>query len=334
MQMTRLMKKATLDLINGRGDVKSNVSKIMYYGVIQNIIFGALQSGLMFAMFGDDDDEIKKKEARVANGVLDTLLRGTGVYGAAVSTIKNVLLKWQEERGKGYGRQDFSKISQEIINLSPPMGSKHRKILGSVKGYEYNDEVISEMDYGIDNPMWNIGGNVVEGITNIPLGRLTNKANNIDEAINGNMETWQRAALLLGWNKWDVGVKDGDVEAAKEVVKEKKEIVAEEKREQKKIEKEAERQAENEAVIEGHVEEQEQQREDGVDEKEIKCAAVKRNGERCGKTVLSGQTYCTVHEEVDQRADGEKKQCSHVKANGDKCKMQTSNKSGKCYYHD
>ncbi len=66
MQMTRLMKKATLDLVNGRGDVKSNISKIMYYGVIQNIIFGALQSGLMWTMFGDDEEEIKKKELRVA----------------------------------------------------------------------------------------------------------------------------------------------------------------------------------------------------------------------------------------------------------------------------
>ena len=116
----------------------------------------------------------------------------------------------------------------------------------------------------------------------------------------------------------------------KEIKKEEKEVKAAEK----KVQKEIERQVENEAVIQGHIEEQEQQRKDGVSEDEISCAAVKRNGDRCGKTVLSGQTYCTIHEEVEQRADGEKKQCSHVKANGDRCKIQTTNKSGKCYYHD
>ena len=334
MQMTRLTKKAMLDIINGRGDMKANVSKLIYYGVMQNIIFGTLQSGLMFAMFGDDEEEIKKKEVRVANGVLDTLLRGTGVYGAAAATLKNTIIQWSIQKDKPYGQQDWSKVSQEIINLSPPMGSKHRKIIGSIKGYEYNEDVISEMDYGIDNPMWSIAGDVIEGITNIPLGRTVNKANNIDEAINGNMEMWQRAALLLGWNKWDIGVKDSDVEAAKEVVKAKKEQEAEVRREQKKIEKEAERQAENEAIIQGNIEEQDQQRQDGVDEKEITCAAIKRNGERCSNKVLPGQTYCTIHEEVEQRDDGEETQCTHIKTNGKRCKMKTKNKSGKCYYHD
>jgi hypothetical protein len=152
--------------------------------------------------------------------------------------------------------------------------------------------------------------------------------------MNSDNETWQRVAMLMGWSKWSFGIQNQDVMTAKQEVKEIKAQEKEERKEQKKQEKEAEKQAANEAVIQGHIDEQQQQRDDGVSEDEITCAAVKRNGERCGKTVLSGQTYCTIHEEVDQRADGEKKQCSHVKANGDKCKMQTSNKSGKCYYHD
>ena len=47
MQYGRLMKKAFLDLKNGRGDAKSNVSKIVYYAVIQNIIFNAIQNALL-----------------------------------------------------------------------------------------------------------------------------------------------------------------------------------------------------------------------------------------------------------------------------------------------
>ena len=61
MQYTRLTKKAALDLINRRGDWKTNLSKLMYYGAVQNIIFTALQSA-MFAMLFSDDDEEKEKE--------------------------------------------------------------------------------------------------------------------------------------------------------------------------------------------------------------------------------------------------------------------------------
>ena len=57
MQYSRLMKKATLDLINGRGDWKTNISKILYYGALQNIIFSGLQSALFAALFDDDEEK-------------------------------------------------------------------------------------------------------------------------------------------------------------------------------------------------------------------------------------------------------------------------------------
>ena len=167
-------------------------------------------------------------------------------------------------------------------------------------------------------------------VINIPLSRLYNKYQNISEAMNSDNETWQRVAMLMGWSRWSFGIQNSDVMSAKGEVKE---IKAQEK-EERKEQKEAERQAENEAVIQGHIEEQQQQRDDGVSEDKITCAAVKRNGERCSNTVLSGQTYCTIHEEVEARDDGKEVQCSHVKNNGDRCKMKTTNKSGKCYYHD
>ena len=46
MQYARLTKKAILDLKDGRGDVKTNISKILYYGAVQNVIFSALQKSL------------------------------------------------------------------------------------------------------------------------------------------------------------------------------------------------------------------------------------------------------------------------------------------------
>ena len=43
----------------------SNLSRMLYYGAAQNLIFYTLQTALFAVMFGDDEDEeayLKKKE--------------------------------------------------------------------------------------------------------------------------------------------------------------------------------------------------------------------------------------------------------------------------------
>ena len=56
---------------------------------------------------------------------------------------------------------------------------------------------------------------------------MVNKANNIEEALTGNHELWQRMALMGGWDMWSVGIKDEEVVQAKEEAKQ-------ERKEQKK----------------------------------------------------------------------------------------------------
>ena len=57
MQYVRLQKRAIQDLYNGRGDAKPNLSKIVYYGFVQNLIFNALQAAMGSLIGGDDDDD-------------------------------------------------------------------------------------------------------------------------------------------------------------------------------------------------------------------------------------------------------------------------------------
>jgi len=305
MQYTRLTKKALSDIVNGRGDLKANISKILYYGAIQNIIFGSLQTGLAFLMFGDDEDDKDrdKKETRVLNGMLDTLLRGTGVYGALVSAVKNTLITAHEELGKGYGKKDYSKIMQQLISLSPPISSKVRKIVGAIKTYDFNKDVMKQMDHGINNPAWNMFANVIEGITNAPVGRIQSKLSNVREAIVGDHEMWQRVALVMGWSKWDVGVKDAEVEEARKQVKENR------KEEKKKTRA-----------------------------KKFKCSATRSNGERCSMVVDKKGGKCVHHRPFkdgsDSDGDGKKEyQCRAKTSSGKRCKNKTENKNKKCYAH-
>ena len=151
MQYARLTKKAILDLKNGRGDARTNISKIMYYGAIQNIIFGSLQQALFRFMFDDDEEDREKAEEkeratlRLANGVIDSFLRGIGVAGAIVATLKNMVMKFVEEDKKGF-RMDTAAIILEMLQISPPVGSKVRKVNTGLRTYKFKRREIDHMD--------------------------------------------------------------------------------------------------------------------------------------------------------------------------------------------
>jgi hypothetical protein len=324
MQMTRLLKKALSDAANGRGDMKTNVSKILYYGFIQNVWFGAMQSGLAFLMFGDDDeedgDDVNRKVERVMNGALDTILRGTGIYGAMLSTLKNTLIQWHKQRQKGFGQRDDGRILLEAVSLSPPIGSKLRKIYNAVKTEQFNQGVGKEIGYRVENPNLSIFANWVEALTNLPLARLVNKANNVEEAITGNHELWQRVALIAGWNRWDIGIEDEELVEAKQDAKDQRK----EDKKKEKEEKEEKRKKENEAK--------------GI--KTVQCSGIRSNGERCKITTETKEKkfLCVHHkpfvEGSDTDGDGKKEyRCTAIKSNGKRCKNKTENASKKCYAH-
>ena len=89
-----------------------------------------------------------------------------------------------------------------------------------MKTWNYNKKVRQNMDLlDIDNPTWQAMTNVIEATTNIPLARLLNKTMNVREALNQQNEAWQRIAMFMGWNRWDVGVENREIEQIKEEIK-------------------------------------------------------------------------------------------------------------------
>ena len=218
-----------------------------------------------------------------------------------------------------------------MLGFSPPIGSKLRKIYSSIQTEKFNRDVFLKRGLTIDNPIWSGIGNVVEGATNLPLGRMSQKLLNLDNAMDSNNEWWQRVALVLGWNTWDLGIKDPDIEAVKTEIKEEKKIEKKKKVEKKKIEKKKQVEEENKAKIEENKKKQEEEKKK---DKKVICAAISKSGNRCKREVVSGKSFCTVHEKAEQRRDGKKSQCRKIKKNGKRCGMKTSSKSGYCYYHD
>ena len=221
-QYAREMKKASLDLINNRGDFRTNISKIIYYGAVQNLIFNTLQTALFAALFDDDEDgeeeKLDIKKERVINGMIDSILRGSGIGGAIVATTKNLILEFMEQNKKDYNF-DSGSVVVEALNLSPPIGSKARKLKNALDTYKYNREYMKEYGFDVDNPAVSATSNLVSAATNVPIDRAVRKVQNVQGALNSENKTWERIALMLGWSKWDVGIKDEKIEKVKAQVK-------------------------------------------------------------------------------------------------------------------
>jgi len=226
MQQSRIVKKAVLDLKNGRGDAKTNISKIAYYLAVQNIMFSTLQQGLFAVMFDDDDeDKDKKKKTKkdaaidVANGVLDSILRGTGFIGGVAATLKNTVVKYFEEQAKKQ-KAEYAKVVLEAANMSPPIGSKLRKTYSALQQTKYDKDLIAARGWGVMQdgrvhlgPMYSVTGKLVEVGTNFPMDRLVNKVENVSQAFNSENTAMQRLATGMGYSPWTVGIEGtkGDI---------------------------------------------------------------------------------------------------------------------------
>ncbi len=216
-QYARLMKKATSDLKNGRGDAKTNISKIMYYGLAQNILFNSLQQALFAMSFGEDadDEAIENKSIKIANGMVDSVARGTGLAGAAFTVVKNAGIKLYKQAQKKSPR--YEDIALELLKISPPISSKVQKLRSAGRTASWNMKDIKSKGFSLDNPAYLATGNVVSAAFNVPLDRVLKKVENLKNASDSEIEAYKRIALALGWSDWELGI---DSKKNKEVKKE------------------------------------------------------------------------------------------------------------------
>jgi hypothetical protein len=230
MQYTRLMKKAAQDIANGRGDFKTNMSKILYYGFIQNLIFSSLQNALFALIPGFDEEEeddekyekiINTKTERIVNSMVDTILRGSGLTGAVISTLKNTINRYYKEEKKGF-TADHAYTLLELANVSPPIGSKLRKVYGAIQTKKFDRDVMSAQGYDVTldgrfniSPNYEIIGSLASAGLNLPLDRALAEVDAIAEMLDARNTSYQRLALGLGWRTWDVNAKKEEEELAK-----------------------------------------------------------------------------------------------------------------------
>lgn len=211
-QYSRIMKKAAIDIVKGRGNLANNVSKIVFYGFLQNVMFNALQNLVFAIMWSDDDDdeEAKQKDSkqrtlRTLNGVLDGIVRGMGMQYVALSVVKNALMKWYDTTGTPEAAHD---VILELLNIFPSVGIKARQVDKAIKAIEYNKELNPEGDKVIPTrAIVESSCSFISVTLHLPADRVYQKVQNILGALDSQNEYWQRIALAFGFSEQNLGIK-------------------------------------------------------------------------------------------------------------------------------
>ena len=206
MQYARIQKRAVQDIVNGRGDLKANISKIAYYGFLQNMLFNGLQQAITSLGFGDEEmtDAEEKKLIKAANGMLDSSLRGLGMAGVTIQVLKNLGIDIYDRSKRD--RPEYGDSYKKLLDFSPAIKSKLGKFQSAAYPFDSKKRraEVFEKGFSLDNPAYESMAKVVTGTTNLPLDRLYSKVNNLSAAMDEETETWQSVAMVLGWPEWQI----------------------------------------------------------------------------------------------------------------------------------
>ena len=206
MQYARLQKRAVQDIANGRGDMKENLSKVIYYGFVQNLMFNALQQGAFALGFGDDftEDDVDRKTLDTANGMLDSSLRGLGLGGVTLQVLKNLGLDIYKRSQRK--RPEYSDAYYKLLEFSPAIKSKLSRFKGAAYPFDSKKrrKEVFDKGFSLDNPAYESLAKVVTAVTNAPVDRIFTKANNLKNATADDTEMWMSIANVLGWPTWQL----------------------------------------------------------------------------------------------------------------------------------
>ena len=210
MQYARIQKRAIEDLIARRGNDKENISKLIYYSTVQNLMFNALTQGMQFLLFDDDEDpeasQASKDQriSRTLNGMFDSQVRGLGIQGALAVTLKNTLMTIAKEMDNK--SPDYAEAIDDLFSISPPLQTKLRKLKSAANTFSWNKQEMEDKGFHANNPAYLATAQTIAALTNIPVDEAVIKINALRTIFSNSSENWQKVAVALGWSTWDVGL--------------------------------------------------------------------------------------------------------------------------------
>jgi|11_taG_2_1085331.scaffolds.fasta_scaffold01611_2 hypothetical protein len=215
MQYGRLIKRSTQDLIAGRGDRNTNISKIVHYSFLQNIIFNFMQKGAFALAFAQEEDDEKRRNvySGVGESMADSIVKGAGVQGTLLMAAKSLVKDIVKESKKS--RPDYEGSLWKILEAFPPIDAKMDRAKDVVYAFQFEKEEMIEEGLAIGSPGLEAIASGISFASNVPVDRALRKIENIKAALDDRTDTWARIALLLGWGSWSLGLTEDETAIVK-----------------------------------------------------------------------------------------------------------------------
>ena len=168
-------------------------SKILWYMAAQNALFVALQSA-SHGVFDEDEEEVKS----AYNSMADSILRGMGLYGAVISSLKNVA--YEADRQSKKSNPDYITAMLKATSISPPLNRKINDLLAIGRGYQYKSE---------DKHATAVTRGVAV-TTNLPADWAYKKYQAAVNLWSEEYGAWQKFLMFLGYSPYALDKKGGE----------------------------------------------------------------------------------------------------------------------------
>lgn len=193
MQYNRKMSKALQD-IRGYGLTSSRgrqaAVRIAYYGAAQNLAFNMLQQ-LSFGLIGlEEDDEM---QGDVINSIINTILRGAGIYGALLASAKDAIRAVHVKGLKGRGA-----VADAALQVSPAISTKVRHLRTAIGDRDPKMQSTLELSKGMYQTA------AALEFANIPANRMLKIVEQVGDLSARDLEDYQKLLRLGGWSRYNL----------------------------------------------------------------------------------------------------------------------------------
>ena len=202
---TRIIKEKGISSKEGR----AALAQIVWYMGIQNAIFTSLQAASMALFNGLGTEGEEDEERNMLNSAAGTILRGMGLYGAVVDSVKNVIVEAYKQEGKPV--PDHVKSVMKAASISPPLSRKINDLQAIGSAYKYDKDKT-----GIEAPTATAIARGTAVATNLPADWLQKKMVAVGDLADDKFTSFQKLLRLMGYTEYTLlgkGKKDkfGDI---------------------------------------------------------------------------------------------------------------------------
>ena len=202
-QYNRKISKAIQDLRGLKGDSspeankrkKQAIAEITWYLGAQNAIFTSLQT-LAFAGFGLDAGDEDERALNWTNSLVNTILRGAGIYGALTAAAKDAIIAVSRDKD----------VVRSIVNAIPSVGNliKNIQVAAGQKAVYARSELTSDIG---SKELYQ--ASAAATALGVPANKALKVIEQVSDIVASDLSAMERLARSAGYERYQIDANAG-----------------------------------------------------------------------------------------------------------------------------